>query len=337
MLLKNRAACTALRTLVLAVLATFNLVAYAIVDASSASNTNAPSDGAPWANVGLINGAASGVYIGNGWVLTAAHVGAGNIELNRVVYPFDGNWQRLTNSDGTQTDLVVFHLSQFPPLPSLVLTTTTPTPLSVVDLIGYGHIAGSAETSIFPYTGFYWSVGAFKSWGNSRVSSGGVVVLNAGLGNVTLITTQFSQPGSPGATSDEGQATAGDSGGGVFQHSASGWQLVGMTDLITQQPGQTNNTSVYGNTTLSADIATYRPQIFAWRASTPPPMMITKSGTNVLVSWPDIGVTYNLQATTSLNPTSWSTITPSESSTNGQIYAVLPASGAQRFLRLQKP
>ena len=337
MLLKNRAAGKALRMLVLAWLAAFDLPAYAIIDASSAANTNAPADGAPWANVGVINGAASGVYVGNGWVLTAAHVGAGSIELAGVIYTFDGNWQRLTNSDGTQTDLVVFHLSQFPPLPALVLTTATPTPLSVVDLVGYGHIAGSAQTSIFPYTGFYWSVGAFKSWGNSKVSSGGLVVLNAGLGNVTLITTEFTQPGSPGATSDEAQASAGDSGGGVFQHSASGWQLVGITDLIQTLPGQTNNTAVYGDRTLSADIATYGPQVAAWRASTSPPMTITRSGTNTMVCWPDIGVAYKLQATTSLSPTNWTTIAPSTSSTNGQVCAVLPASGQERFFRLQKP
>jgi hypothetical protein len=102
-------------------------------------------------------------------------------------------------------------------------------------------------------------------------------------------------------------------------------------------PGQTNNTAVYGQTTLSADIATYGPQVAAWRASTPPPMTITKSGTNAMVCWPDIGVAYNLQATASLAPPSWTPITPSESSTNGQICAVLPASGADRFFRLQKP
>jgi hypothetical protein len=102
-------------------------------------------------------------------------------------------------------------------------------------------------------------------------------------------------------------------------------------------PGQTNNTAVYGNQTLSADIATYGPQVAAWRASTAPPMTITRSGTNALLCWPDIGVAYNLQAGTSLAPTNWTTITPSVSSTNGQICAELPASGVARFFRLQKP
>ncbi len=333
----HHAARVAIRTWVLICLATFPLTALAVIDASSPSNTNAPADGAPWANVGLINGGASGTYVGNGWVLTAAHVGAGNIELDGVIYDYDGNSHRLTNSDGTTTDLVMFHLSGFPALPALVLTTTSPSPLSVVDMVGYGHIAGSAETTIFPYTGFYWSAQTFKSWGNVRVSSGGLVVIDGGLGNVTLISTDFVKPNSPGATSDEAEASAGDSGGGVFQHSQSGWQLVGMMDMITVLAGQTNNTAVYGDQTLSADIATYRPQIAAWRASTPPPLTITKSGGAAVVCWPDIGITYNLQAATNLNSPGWMTITPSVTSTNGEICAVLPAAGPERFFRLKKP
>lgn len=327
----------AARILILAGLAAFNLTAHAMVDASSPANTNAPPDGAPWANVGFINSAASGVYIGNGWVLTAAHVGPGYIELDGGVYNFDGNWQRLTNSDGTATDLVVFHLTEFPPLAPVVLATSTPAPLSAIDLIGCGRIAGSPETSLVPYTGFYWSAQGFKSWGNGKVSSGGLVVLDAGMGNVTLISTAFTKPGSPGATSDEAQAAVGDSGGGVFQHSAAGWKLVGVVDLITVMPGQTNNTAVYGDQTLSADIATYGPQVAAWRASTSPPLTITRSGTNAMLCWPDIGISYILEATASLNPTNWTTLTPSLTTTNGQICAVLPTSGAARFFRLQKP
>jgi len=326
-----------MRTCVAVWLATFHLTAWAVIDASSASNTNAPADGAPWANVGLINGGASGTYVGNGWVLTAAHVGAGNIELNGVIYSYDGNSHRLTNSDGTATDLVMFHLRGFPALPALVLTSSSPTPLSVVDMVGYGHIAGSAETSIFPYTGFYWSAQTFKSWGNAKVSSGGLVVIDGGLGNVTLISTDFVRPNSLGATSDEAEGSGGDSGGGVFLHNPSGWQLVGMMDMITVMAGQTNNTAVYGDQTLSADIATYRPQIAAWRASTPPPLTITKSGGDTVVCWPDIGITYNLQAATNLKAPDWTTITSSVTATNGEISAVLPAAGAGRFFRLKKP
>ena len=34
----------------------------------------APANGAPWANLLLINNNSSSVYLGNGWVLTAEHL-----------------------------------------------------------------------------------------------------------------------------------------------------------------------------------------------------------------------------------------------------------------------
>src|SRR5690349_5697924 len=132
------------------------LKTHAVVDASSPANTNAPPDGSPWGNVGALNGA-SGTYLGAGWVLTAAHVGTGNIALNGTTFVYDGTSQRLTNSDGTSTDMVLFHLTTLPPLPRLLLTSNTPAVLSQVDMIGCGRIAGSTETLISNYTGFYWS------------------------------------------------------------------------------------------------------------------------------------------------------------------------------------
>lgn len=310
--------------------------AKAVINASSNTNIYPPADGAPWGNVGQVNGA-SGLYVGNGWALTAVHVGPGDIYLNGVVYAYDGTSHRLTNSDGTGTDMVVFHLKTVPPIPRLALTTSTPTALSTVDLIGCGHIAGSPQTSIFPYTGFYWSAGAAKSWGNCTVSVGGVAVYSAGFGNVSEMSTDFKDPTSPAATSNEAEAAGGDSGGGVFEHTSSGWQLVGMIDLITILPGQTNNTAVYGNNTLAADIATYGPQVAAWRASTPPVMTVNRSGTNVLVCWPDIGVNYTLQTSASFSPVNWTTLSPGLTYTNGEVCALLPASGTQKYFRLKTP
>src|SRR5258708_33602527 len=100
------------------------LPSYAIVDANSVTNTNAPPDGAPWANVGQVNGP-SGVYLGAGWVLTAAHVGAGNINLNGELFFWDGAAYRLTNSDGSFTCSLVFHFKTTPDLHRLTLASKT--------------------------------------------------------------------------------------------------------------------------------------------------------------------------------------------------------------------
>jgi hypothetical protein len=312
--------------------AVFGFRAFAVVDANSRANTNAPADGSPWGNVGGVNGA-SAIYVGAGWVLTASHVGGGNAEFGGVIYPWEGSYTRLTNSDGTFTDLIVFHVQTLPPLPRIPLVSAAPSASSQVDLMGTGCIAGSAETNIGSYTGFYWSARGAKSWGNNQVNAGGTTTVNAGYGNVTVFSTTFS---STGQTSDEAQAAAGDSGGGVFQKSGSTWQLVGMLDLVSAYPGQTNATAVYGNVTYCANIATYRSQIAAALAGTVPSLSISRSGTNVTVCWVDSGVTYDLYGNRDLSTTNWALLSPSLTLTNGQYCGLLPATNSPTFFRLKK-
>jgi len=307
------------------------LSSLAILDAKSMSNTNAPADGAPWNNIGHVGGP-SGVYIAAGWVLTAAHVGAGDFALDNLTLPWDGISHRLTNSDGTLTDMIVFHVSQTAPLPSLLLASSPPAVGSVVDFIGTGYIAGSGPMPIGNYTGFTWLLTDAKSWGNNKVTSINQVI-NAGLGDVTLFSTTFD---ASGQTSDECQGTGGDSGSGVFQKSNGVWELVGMTDLVTRYSDQEANTSVYGNTTLAAQISTYRSQILAWLASIPPTLSATKSGNTVMVCWPDPGLAYTLQSTPALAPTAWSTVAQSQVATNGMICVTVPATNSASFFRLQR-
>lgn len=308
----------------------------AVVDAFSAANTNAPPDGTPWDHVGTVNGA-SGIYVGNGWVLTAAHVGSGNLLLNGTNYVFDGNSLRLTNSDGTATDMVMFHLSPPPMLPSLLLASNTPTAYSQVDMVGYGRIAGSTQTNIGSYEGFYWSPLGFKSWGNNKVYPGGVSIINAGFGDVSVFATDFTSPGTTGSgspTSDEAEAASGDSGGGVFQQSGSIWELAGMIDAIGTENTQAANTAVYGDLTYLVDIATYRQQIAAWRSSTAPFLSISHSGTSVQVCWPDTGLAYDLEATSSLSNPTWVVVASNPPASNGQVCVTLPDTGSASFFRL---
>ena len=312
----------------------------AIVDANSQLNTSAPADGAPWDNVGQLGGA-SGVYIGGGWVLTASHVGVGSITLSGSNYSPDGTSLRLTNSDGTATDLILFHLGKMPPLPSLPLVSTTPAALSQVDIIGNGHIAGSTQTNIGIYTGFYWSAGGAKSWGNNKVNLGGVSTINAGFGNLTAFAMDFTSPSTVGPTSqtsDESMVSAGDSGGGAFQKIGGSWQLVGILDAEQTQLNQPASTSVYGDTTYAADIATYRSEVVAVLNAGPVPnLSLTRSNGTTLVCWPDTGVNYTLQASSSLLSSSWTAVSQARTSTNGQICVLVPEASPGNFYRLQKP
>ena len=282
--------------------------------------------------MGRLNGS-SGTYLGAGWVLAPVHVGAGNVDFNGTTFPYDGTSVQLTNSDGTGADMLMFHLGVLPPLPKMPLTTSTPVNSSQVDMIGFGYIAGSVQTNFGTTTGFYWSSAQYKSWGNNKMIST-LSSVNDGYGINVSFSTDFNSP--PLQTSDEAQATFGDSGGGVFQKSGSTWQMVGMMFAIGTLSGQPANTSVYGDQTACANIATYRSEILSIIAGTVPTLTISRSGTNVLICWPDTGVSYKLVANTNLVMTNWVVLSPTLTATNSLLCAQLPATNRATFYRLEK-
>ena len=77
-----------------------------------------------------------------------------------------------------------------------------------------------------------------------------------------MFVTQFDKPAN-GALFSEAQGAIGDSGGGVFTKSAGGWQLTGTMLDVDSYNGQPGLSSVYGNSTYSADLSVYRSQIVA--------------------------------------------------------------------------
>ena len=315
-----------------------HLGTYAIVDANSENNTSPPPDGAPWANVGTVNGA-SGIYIGAGWVLTAGHVGGGDINLLGTDYPWDGTLHWLTNSDGSFADGIVLRLRTVPALPRVPLVSSTPPAVSQVDMIGFGFRSGSAQTNFsLGTTGFYWSsASGIKSWGNNKLDPAPPVTVYDGFTNVIAFSTTFDGPPAPLQTSDECQAGNGDSGGGVFYQNGSQWELaemiVAIDEPLTNRPF---NSAVYTDQTYALDIATYRDQIVTWLESTIPRLSIVPSGTNIQLGWVDTGVSYQLQSTASLTVEKWTPLAATVSLTNGQFNAQTPITPDPRFFRLQK-
>jgi hypothetical protein len=68
-----------------------------IQTATGTDNTTAPPDDPGWANVGE-RGIGNGVYLGDRWVLTVAHVGDGGIVLDGATYSAEaGSAVQLTN------------------------------------------------------------------------------------------------------------------------------------------------------------------------------------------------------------------------------------------------
>ena len=240
--------------------------AIVIYGGTGVENASDPGAGLPWAHVGSLNGA-TGVYLGSfggvPWALTAAHVGAGTLQLDSGSFAPAGNAVVIRNADGSATDLAAFPLTTEPFLPSLSLASAVPAAGATVFLIGNG----SRETGALRY----WSVAvdpnATDTWTELPNATGAThsgYALGAGgkrwgaalytgpvireLGGVlqSFVQTAF-VPEAPFS-----QAAGGDSGGAIFVHSGASWSLLGIISSIAIIDGQPAGTAVTFNESFLA-------------------------------------------------------------------------------------
>jgi len=248
-------------------------LALAIVAGGAGSgNTSPPQDDPGYANIGH-RGAASAIYLGNGWVLTATHVGAGATTFNGVTYnAVPGTSVQLLNPPtGTYTvnsDLTMYKIDGLPALPSLNIERSAPAVGWNVVMIGDGrdrlpsqyYWTSNWTPSATPsyYTGYTWTSSQSIRWGTNTITSVGLPV-GVGPNSDYAFATTFT-----GTTAYDAQGATGDSGGGVFHKDAAGaWSLTGVMFSTNQYAGQPANTSVFGNVTFVADLSVYRTQIVA--------------------------------------------------------------------------
>jgi hypothetical protein len=269
-------------------------MAHAVVVATGdgTQNTTAPADDFGFANVGRVFNTAdgfynSGVYLGNGWVLTAYHVvrntSLSGFQFSDVVFhdPILGDVTfavnpatavRLQNSDSSFTDLALFQLTTVPTfLSAIPIATSLPSNGSTVTMAGNGVNRQSGLTSWNVNGSNVWTEttppGTFSGyketqgsqtlrWGTNTIDSQNSTI-NAGFGNLTVLTTDFDN------TTDQAQAAAGDSGGGVFYKNGSTWELAGIIDATASFNGQPDFTAVFGDETFAASLPTYEAQIEA--------------------------------------------------------------------------
>ncbi len=262
-----------------------------IIDSGDGTgNTTAPADDPGWTNVGNVNGL-GGVYLRNGWVLTANHVGAGDISLDGMVYTLvPGSSTQLDNGDGTYADLFVFVVTPIPTLPDLGIRSNTNLPTGEVIMVGDGRNRGAASDSDDPgiwtsppnppltaIEGWYWGGGRTMRWGTNTVEDFWTL---SDPGTESFYTV-FEDFGDPNHTDHECEAAEGDSGGALFAKQGANWELAGIIWAIAGFEGQIAGTSALrDNVTLSADLSFYRDDIMALTATpVPEPSVILQLGT----------------------------------------------------------
>lgn len=232
-----------------------------IIDSDDgAGNTAAPSPDPGWSYVGT-RGGLTMVYLGDGWVLTANHVGAGDVILGGVVYPhLSGTEVRLSNGDGSFADLLVFAINPYPVMPLLPIVTTAPALGVELILIGNGRNRGGVTSwdpngppPPGPIFGYDWASGKSLRWGKNHVEDYPPAPV--------LGTWSFSSFFDAGVSTDEAQGANGDSGGAAFAFDGSVWELVGVIYAIQEYVGQPAQTSLYGQITYAADLTVYRDEI----------------------------------------------------------------------------
>jgi len=174
-----------------------------------------------WDYVGSDNGA-SAVYLGDGYVLSAGHVGAGNFILNGNTYDLvAGSAQSFGTADLSlfkiDTTSTTDHLLT---LPTLSLETTAPNIGTSVTMIGYGNSQG--ET---------WATNTIYETGQDTK------LTSPSFDSTDFYTVDnFSPDGANTTITHNGQLVPGDSGGGDFiYNSATGeWQLAGINEVLLE-------------------------------------------------------------------------------------------------------
>src|SRR5262245_15317607 len=228
-------------------------------------NTTAPAADPGWKNVGL-RGGLNAVYLGYGWVLTAAHVGFGSVTLAGVDYPAVPGSYTAIGDPGSTADLIAFRIDPYPyGIPALEIPTSPPPVGAHVVLIGTGQRRG-AFAQWMGMSGWWWAGGSTKRWGTNLVGASvgpGPPVNTTDLDMDGHLTRALVADFSENAPDDESTVTVGDSGGAFFVKDGSSWKLGGITFALGTYVDQPANTSLYGNVVYAADLSHYRAQILA--------------------------------------------------------------------------
>ncbi|MFT5464962.1 MAG: hypothetical protein ACI8UO_000048 [Verrucomicrobiales bacterium] len=197
-------------------------------------------------NIGFLSNSTA-VYIGNGYVLTAAHVGSGVFRLSdgSSYLPVTGSEQQIYNRSGSKADLLLFRIA-FGPLDSIAQLQEIP----------FGPIPPPAGSQVLVLSAgrgaekpsYAWDDRSVVRWGLNRVEQ----VYTDWIETFEFRTAGFSTGFEAG--SGDCQAAPGDSGGAafVFNQKAGIWQLGGIILAVdSEEPTAADGDSTYIGTLMN--------------------------------------------------------------------------------------
>ena len=233
--------------------------AVVLFGADNTANLTNPGSGLPFDTVGRVSSLAniedggSGVHLGNGFMITAAHIP--DSELNSVTFDSSTFFMRDLSYIPVQigtADLKIFKLTTTPTIGSATLYNGSAELLNNASLVGFGsgRMTGTpVNTLVVPFAPGGSPLP--KRWGtNQPRSEVQDFSYNSGATNYTfdaLVTTLGSSSGIPSGNGDfEAAAGTRDSGSGLFQEIGGIWYLTGITSVIAQRNA--------GNATFGNDV-----------------------------------------------------------------------------------
>ena len=216
-----------------------------------------------WDNIGTV-GLGTGLYLGNGWVLTSTHVGCRPFVLSdgSNYRPVPGTWRVLKNADGSKSDLAVFQVQQgasdsaLRKLFNISISTETVESQTPVLLVGTGYVEqkSTGDQNQNPARfGAYQRSTREKRWALATTNEVSAPAGTRGGLKTHCFATTFRKQ------AFGGQAAEGDSGGAAFVFDAESlqWKLAGCIFAVSQ----VNTFVPYGARTYVGDLAAYGPQL----------------------------------------------------------------------------